>query len=215
MNYPMRPWLCSVFLGAALSAEAAVSDISRIYKSPVSLNAIEICHGGGCAASETVAITANEWQKIEAIFAANTQANETLTPELEREKISTAIGLLEGFVGAKTGTAGDRAGTFDNADFPGQLDCNDEAINTTSYIRLMQQQGLLKWHAVEDMRRRNFFFNGWPHTTAVMHEINTGKRFAVDSWFYDNGMSATIVPFEVWKDDYVPEDSPIRLPHRP
>lgn len=211
MSYPMRLCLCSVLLWAAFSAEAAVSDISRIYKSSISLNAIEVCHGGGCATSQTIAITASEWQKIEALFAVNTQPSpEIFTPELERKKIATAIGLLEDLVGAKTGTSNDRAGTFDNEDFPGQLDCNDEAINTTTYIRLMQQQGLLKFHAFEDLRRRNFFFDGWPHTTAMMHEIDSGKRFAVDSWFYDNGLPATIVPFEVWKDDYVPDDSPLR-----
>jgi hypothetical protein len=215
MSYLMRLWLCSFLFCATFVAKAAVSDISRIYKSPVSLEAIEVCYGGGCAASQTIAITPKEWKKIEALFAANTQLNETSTSEWERKKIALAIGLLEELVGAKTGTTSDRAGTFDNEDFPGQLDCNDEAINTTSYIRLMQQQGLLKWHAVEDMRTRNFFFNGWPHTTAVMHEIDSGKRFAVDSWFYDNGLPATIVPFEAWKDDYVPEDSPIRQAHRP
>jgi hypothetical protein len=29
----------------------------------------------------------------------------------------------------------------------------------------------------------------------------------VDSWFYDNGEPATIVPFDVWKSGYIPEDS--------
>jgi hypothetical protein len=203
----MRPWLCSVLFWAAFSAEAAVSDISRIYKSPVSLDAIEVCQGGGCAVSQVINLKAEEWQKVASVFAMN--PDENLTPELERKKIAIGIGLLEGLVGTKTGTSGDRAGTFDNEDFPGQLDCNDEAINTTTYIRLMQQQGLLKWHVVEDMRTRNFFFNGWPHTTAVIHEHPSGKRFAVDSWFYDNGMPAAIVPFETWKAGYLPDDSPI------
>ena len=204
----MRLCLCSFLLLAAINAEAAVSDISRIYKSPVSLKQFEVCQGGGCAVSQTVSLTANEWQKVEAIFV--TKPQEIISAESERKNIALAIGVLEGLIGEKTGTSSDRAGTFDNSDYAGQMDCNDEAINTTTYIRLMQQQGLLKWHVVEDMRTRNFFFNGWPHTTAVMHENKSGQRFAVDSWFYDNGKPATIVPFEIWKDDYVPEDSPLR-----
>lgn len=89
------------------------------------------------------------------------------------------------------------------------MDCNDEAINTTTYIRLMQYYGLIKLHEAEDMRTRSFFFNGWPHTTAVIHNKTTGERYAVDSWFYDNGIPATIVPFDLWKSGYIPLDSPV------
>jgi hypothetical protein len=119
---------------------------------------------------------------------------------------------MEKIVGAKNGTSTDHAGTFDNADYAGQLDCNDEAINTTTYLRLLKINGLMNFHAIEDMRTRNFFFTGWPHTTAVIREIKTGERYAVDSWFYDNGRPATIVPFAQWKDNYQPADSPIDKP---
>ena len=104
---------------------------------------------------------------------------------------------------------GDRAGTFNNSGYKGQLDCNDEAINTTTYLRLLKSKDLMTQHEVEDIRTRNFFFTGWPHTTAVIRDIKTGERFAVDSWFYDNGHPATIVPFKTWKANFKPEDSPI------
>ena len=136
-------------------------------------------------------------------------AGAVIDAEQERNLIAMAIGAFEMIVGSKTGTATDLAGTFGNADFPGQMDCNDEAINSTTYIRLMRQNGLIKFHEPEDMRTRNFFFTGWPHSTAVIRETASGKRFAVDSWFYDNGMPATIVPFQVWKSGYYPEDSPV------
>jgi hypothetical protein len=210
MSYLTRLLLCSGLLLTALQAEAAVSDVSRIYKTPVSLAHFEVCFGGGCAASQVVALSSHEWQQVEAIFET---PNQNLTAETERKNIAQAIGLLERLIGEKTGTSNDRAGTFDNSDYPGQMDCNDEAINSTTYIRLMQQQGLIKLHVSEDLRTRNFFFTGWPHTTAVIHETATGKRYAVDSWFYDNGAPATIVPFEVWKADYVPEDSPLHAAH--
>ena len=129
--------------------------------------------------------------------------------EEERKKISLAIGVLEDIVGKKIGTSGDLAGTFDNSAYKGQQDCNDEAINSTTYMRLLQQNGLIKFHEIEDTRTRNFFFTGWPHTTAVIRESKTGDRFAVDSWFYDNGHPAIIVPFAQWKANYKPADSPI------
>lgn len=205
----MRQLLCScILLFKILNAEAAVSDISRIYHETPNLGAFEVCSGGGCAEIQRVALTLDEWQKVVAIFATTKDAQ--IDAAQERKQIADAIGLLEKIVGLKTNTSTDRAGTFDNADFPGQLDCNDEAINTTTYMRLMRQQGLIKLHEIEDMRTRNFFFTGWPHSTAVIHEIASGQRYAVDSWFYDNAMPATIVPFEVWKSGYIPADSPIR-----
>lgn len=189
----------------ACNAQAALSDMSRIFHQIPSLEAFEVCFGGGCAEVKHVALTTEDWQKVEDLFASNIALNATQ----EREKIAQAIGLLEDIIGEKVGTANDIAGTFYTGRLTGQLDCNDEAINTTTYMRLMQQMSLIKWHAVEDTRTRNFFFTGWPHTTAVMHDIKTGERFAVDSWFYDNGAPATIVPFTTWKSGYRPADSPI------
>ncbi|MBA3695352.1 MAG: hypothetical protein H0W85_00955 [Methylotenera sp.] len=211
----MRPLLFSLLCLFVLNSEAAVSDINRIYHEVPTLDGFDICSGGGCVEIKRVSLTPEEWQKIVFIFNADLSApnaEQPSTPEAvqERKRIALAVGKLEELVGVKAGTSTDRAGTFDNSSYPGQLDCNDEAINTTTYIRLMYQYGLIKLHEVEDMRTRNFFFTGWPHTTAVIQEIATGHRFAVDSWFYDNGVPATILPFEQWKSGYVPEDSPIR-----
>lgn len=199
--------LSLLFLISLSHANAAVSDISRIYREIPTLAGFDVCFGGGCAEIEHVSITAEEWQKVTAVFDA---ANDLQTSaEQERKRIAQAIGLLENIVGLKIGTSQDLAGTFNNSDHPSQLDCNDEAINTTSYIRLMLASNLIKLHAIEDMRTRNFFFTGWPHTTAVIHEKLTGQRFAVDSWFYDNGAPATIIPFDLWKSGYIPADSPL------
>lgn len=185
-------------------AQAALSEMSRIYRQTPTLQAFEICSGGGCAEVTQVALSEQEWQKVVHLF----EIQPTIAAQ-EREIIAQAIGLLETIVGEKIGTTGDIAGTFYNGRLSGQQDCNDEAINTTTYLRLMQQAQLIKWHKAEDTRTRNFFFTGWPHSTAVMHDINTGERFAVDSWFYDNGAPATIVPFAIWKSGYRPADSPI------
>lgn len=217
MNSLTSRLLFSLFGFLVLNAEAAVSDINRIYHATPSLQAFDVCSGGGCADIKRVSLTQEEWQKVVAIFNNANVVNKGSALQ-ERQQISKAVGKLEEIVGVKAGTSTDRAGTFDNSSYPGQLDCNDEAINTTTYMRLMLQNGLIKLHEIEDLRTRNFFFTGWPHTTAVIHEIATGNRFAVDSWFYDNGVPATIVPFEQWKSGYVPEDSPIRhtrAAHRP
>jgi hypothetical protein len=43
----------------------------------------------------------------------------------------------------------------------------------------------------------------------MVHDKTSGERYAVDSWFYDNGSPATMVPFDVWKDGYVLLDSTV------
>jgi len=196
----------SLLLIFTLDANAAVTDITRIYHQTPLLGSFDVCTGGGCFEVKHVSLNQAEWEVIAAVFA---EAGMATSAERERRLIALAIGEMEKIVGLKTGTATDLAGTFGNSNYPGQLDCNDEAINSTTYMRLMQQGGLIKLHAVEDMRTRNFFFSGWPHSTAVIHEIANGERYAVDSWFYDNGFPATIVPFAQWKSGFVPEDSPV------
>lgn len=210
MSYPTSRLFYKLLLGVSLlipfSTQASIADITRIYKQTPKLEAFEICTGGGCAEIKQVAVTGDEWKVIAGIFE---DASPTKDAVLERKHIAEAIGALEKIVGAKTGTSTDRAGTFDNSRYPGQLDCNDEAINSTTYMRLMYQHGLIKLHVIEDMRTRSYFLFGWPHSTAVIHELTTGERYAVDSWFYDNGYPATIVPFASWKSGYFPADSPI------
>ena len=121
-------FLCLNFNGNAL---AALSDISRIFHQTPSLNQLEVCQGGGCAQFNQVSISQAEWENVEELFKIKAE-----NPAEERLQISQAVGLLEQIVGAKNGTATDRAGTFDNSDTAGQMDCNDEAINTTTYLRL-------------------------------------------------------------------------------
>jgi hypothetical protein len=202
-------WLIAPLL-LPLNLQAAISDITRIYQQVPVLNNFEVCMGGGCAEIRHLSITSEDWKEITEIFY---RAGHHVDAKHERKLISIAIGAFEKIIGFKTGTSQDLAGTFNT--LKGQLDCNDEAINSTTYMRLMRQSGLIKLHEVEDMRTRNFFFNGWPHTTAVIHEIATGERFAVDSWFYDNGFPATIVPFVLWKSGYIPDDSPLLKPSQP
>ena len=204
MKFLISRLLFSLVVFLSAPSQAALSDISRIFHQTPSLNQLEVCQGGGCAQFNQVSISQAEWENVAQLFKIK-----ALNPAKERLQISQAIGLLEQIVGAKNDTLGDRAGTFDNSDYKGQLDCNDEAINTTTYMRLLKKNGLMQFHETEDTRTRNFFFTGWPHTTAVIRDIKTSERFAVDSWFYDNGHAATIVPFKTWKANFQPADSPI------
>lgn len=203
--------LALLILATVNQAHAALTDMSRIYRQTPNLADFEVCFGGGCAETRRIDLTDTEWQKIIQLFETNAPTDAVQ----ERTTIAQAIGLLETIIGEKIGTSSDLAGTFYKGSLPGQLDCNDEAINSTTYIRLMRQGGLVQWHIDEDTRTRSYFLMGWPHSTAVIRDTHSGERFAVDSWFYDNGAPATIVPFATWKSGYHPADSPIGKTRKP
>ncbi|MDP2247021.1 MAG: hypothetical protein Q8J65_02735 [Nitrosomonadales bacterium] len=173
-------------------------------QSPMLAN-FEICHGGGCTYVSPVQITLAEWQEL--ISPCEPVA---LDAEAERVCIANIIGALEQVVGNKTGTNTDRGGTFGNSAYSGQMDCNDEAINSTTYLKLIQKHGLIQYHDILDIKHRGFFLNRWPHTTAAILDRQSQQRYAVDAWFYDNGSPAVVVPFELWKSGWKPEDSQAR-----
>lgn len=204
MNYrTSRSWysqtLTLSLLAAALTASADAGVMTRTLRQIPSPQHFDFCWGGTCAAVETVELSQAEWAQVRALF-------DPLPADAaaERAAIAQAIGLLETIVGRKTGTAGDRAGTFGNSAWPGQLDCNDEATNSTTYMRMMQTDGLIRLHTILDTKTRGGILIFGRHSTAVIGETATNQRFAVDSWFYDNGHPAVILPLETWQTGWKP-----------
>lgn len=196
---------CFSLLFALLPASALADsrDLDRVLRQTPAWSGFEICFGGGCAGVAKAVIDDAAWAPIAQLFV---PASESAAQE--RERVSRAIGLLEQIVGLQTGTSEDRAGTFVDIRYQHQLDCNDEAANTKTYLKLLQQAGYLQFHDIIDTKTRGFFLNGWPHTTAAIEEKADGARFAVDAWFYDNGHAAVIVPLAQWKTGWKPKDSP-------
>jgi len=145
-----------------------------------------------------VTLTASQWRKVRTLFAEDT------SPRQEREAIGRAIALMEREVGAITGTWRDLGGNVRGAGQEGQLDCIAESRNTTTYLQLLSDDGLLKWHQVEARAMRNPWLLD-VHWSAVIRERTGGARFAVDSWFLDNGQPPYIQPLEGWLNGESPD----------
>jgi hypothetical protein len=206
-----RWWFNLEFLKAAaiaallffpLAAAADADAMTRILKETPTPQRFSFCWGGTCAAIEQVGLTPTEWSQVRGMFDPMPRDAES-----ERETVRAAIGLLESIVGSKTGTSGDRAGTFGNSAWPGQLDCNDEATNSTNYMRMMHADGLMRFHEILDTKTRGGFLIFGRHSTAVIAETGSMKKFAVDSWFYDNGKPAIILPLDTWQAGWKPDNS--------
>lgn len=159
-----------------------------------------VCHGHGCARLDFLSISSKEWTGLRSPFAS--PARDAVE---ERDRITKYIARMELLVGPRTGTQDDLGGTFPGMGKPGQIDCIDESINTTLYLRMLDAEGLLHHHRIGKRATRGFFLFGWPHTTAVVVELKGGTAFAVDSWFEDNGSPPHIVPLEEWRRGWNPD----------
>ncbi|MGD1880472.1 MAG: hypothetical protein ACFB13_23590 [Kiloniellaceae bacterium] len=159
-----------------------------------------ICHGHGCRLRSEIGLTALEWAPVADLF-----AEPAADARSERSRIATAIGMLENAVGAKAGTAADLGGTFNAMSGDDQFDCYDETTNTSVYLTLLARAGYLKWHKLQGWAGRGALIDGaWPHQTAVVMETASGRAYAVDSWFEDNGRAAHVVPLEAWRAGWKP-----------
>ena len=155
----------------------------------------------GCRLTEQVSLT-REWDDL--ITPLKVPA---ASAEEERQHVALTIAAIELVVGAKTGTSSDIGGTFEGTGQAGQQDCVDETINTTTYLVMLDQAGLLIWHEPRVLVSRGFFINGWPHTTAVLAENETGEIYVVDSWFHGNGVAPETVSLDDWMGGWSPDDT--------
>lgn len=194
---------CAIFLascGTTISNERARSELERSAATPPVPAAFDYCFGHGCKHVAATNLTAEEWGDVLGNF--EPSAAEAAQ---ERKSLAIAVGRFESYVGAKLKTKKDRGGTFQAYGDYYQLDCVDEATNTTTLLRMLEHDGHLQWHRVTWPVSRGIFVTGWPHSTATIEEIRTRRQFAVDSWFFDNGVEAVVVPLDAWVAGWVPE----------
>jgi hypothetical protein len=173
----------------------------RKYAARNSIASFQVCHDYGCSEASTTSFTEAEWARVRAQFARVAQSAAD-----EREQIRHAIATMETIVGPKTGTDIDGPGAaIINFMRVGQMDCIDEAYNTSVYLTFLAQDGLLRWHDVGVPANRGMVIDRWFHNTATITERATGERYTVDSWFGANGTMPDVVPLWAWLDGWSPE----------
>ncbi|MEZ5774333.1 MAG: hypothetical protein R3D33_06435 [Hyphomicrobiaceae bacterium] len=162
-------------------------------------NTVTVCHAYGCKMQTRVRFTPTDIAELKKVM---DKAKKGDNAEEERRAVAYAVGWMERFVGDKIGTSADRPGMeYDGPGDPTQQDCVDESTNTTSYLLVLESNGFLKYHTVgTPFAKENLIRGvaGWTHWTAVLKENDTGERWAVDSWIYENGENPAIVEASKW-----------------
>ena len=171
--------------------------------------AVDVCYNYGCAAQTSVTFSTERLLEVAALLS---RAN---SPTAERALLGQALGPLYAWAGEQSPIASDRHGNYADDGVEGRMDCIDHSLTTTRMLELLADRGLLRWHRVVERERRvrGLVFQ---HFSAVIEEVpgpsaagsvsdpsaadGAARRFAVDSWFVDNGQPAVILPLAAWLD---------------
>ena len=185
---------CVTALAACTTSSQPPEAYLRLYGTvPMSAQHFPICNLPGCEETTVVTLSNTDWALIDSIF--SPRADDSAE---ERRRIARAIALFERLIAVQAGTGDDQAGQQGVFRGTRQLDCVAETTNTTSYLILLQERGLMQWHAPRYPQHRGFMHGQFPHNTAVMEDLKSGERYAVDAYFHANGVPPEIVPVSEW-----------------
>jgi hypothetical protein len=163
-----------------------------------------VCHGFNCSERSKASLSVKQWRRIAATFrprAKNAQA--------ERQQIASAVALIESMVAPQAGIAAHQWTHKDMLILPNlgdmtQLDCVDEAVNTWTYMTLMERGRLFHFHQVAQLSHAGGATDPFMRNTAVLKEIN-GGYFAIDASLVDNGVPPVVMPLAIWMGEWPPK----------
>lgn len=150
-----------------------------------------MCINFHCRTQREALLGEEQWRELTALIAPAASAAQ------ERRSIALAIARMEQMVGTQTGTSRDLPGNDGDNDQAGQLDCIAESLNTTTFLHVLEDSGLLRWHKVGTPAKRQRWIFSFHHT-AVIRETTTDAPFAVDSWYLGNGAEPLVQPLDEW-----------------
>ena len=183
-------WLAAVLALCALTASAS--------------ERVTICFNYGCQAQAEVIYSSEQLRELRLLL------SEAKDVEQERAAIGLAVGRLLGWAGKQSPISADKGGNYSDLGVYGKMDCIDHSMTTTRLLKMLEAQGMLHYHRVlERVLRRPFLV--LDHYSAQIEEISAGgdeggdRRYVVDSWFFDNGQSAVVMPLGRWMSGESPD----------
>lgn len=111
----------------------------------------------------------------------------------ERQFFKKAIAAMEKESMISLGLSGDRPSIdlFGNGD-PGQLDCVDEATNSTSFLLILNDAGLVRYHRILGPIWKGGLTR-WTHYAALIEDRKTKVQYAIDSGVTKQGGEPYII----------------------
>ncbi len=209
----VRAQVCGVlgWLGAALALSACMQTgpnqsttfLDLHAESNPTLASFRECHGFACAEQSRASLSAKQWQQVAAAFKPPAK-----DARAERRQIAQAVTVIRRAVGAQTGTGVHQWTHKDMIILPNvsdktQLDCIDEAVNTWTYMTLMEKGRLLRFHRVAQLSNASSVTG--PRNTAVLQETGSSAYFAIDPSLVDFGELPPVIPLATWLGEWPPD----------
>jgi hypothetical protein len=160
---------------------------------------LEVCFNYGCLGTQAVSFAPEQFAALRDDLAKATDAAD------ERARLAGVIARMYRWAGEQSPIAADRAGDYLDAGVYGRMDCIDHARTTTAMIEALQDAGALQRHRVLDIARRTSWLI-MQHFSAVIEDVDSGRRYAVDTWFRDHAEPAVVMDMEQWMDGGYPDD---------
>lgn len=158
---------------------------------------LRVCYNYGCLSEDLVQYSDAQLHQVSGLLG---NASDALH---ERALLGVAIGWLLGWAGQQSPISADRGGNYADDGVYGRMDCIDHSTTTTRLLRLLERRGWLRFHRVLEPAKRTRFLL-FEHFSAQIEETTPSDdgreppRYVVDSWFFDNGQPAAVMPLENW-----------------
>ena len=178
--------------------------IDRFATPTPTLAEFTVCHGFGCRERSHASLSLAEWHKVIAVFRPRPK-----NAAAERQRVSHAVALMERLVGPKTGTDAHQWTHRNMLIVPNlgdttQLDCVDEAVNTWTYMTMMERGNLLRFHRVAPLSNAGSLTDPNMRNTAVLQEKD-GGYYAVDASLVDYGKPPLVMSLAAWMGSWPPK----------
>jgi hypothetical protein len=172
---------------------AALYSTVSIY--PPSATSMTVCYGFVCRRREILDFTPADRKALTQMLAAG-----KTSAAAERAAVQKAVVWFDRRMGPVIGTNKRVAkADFRYFDDKHNYDCWDTTRNTTSLLLVLQEWGLLKYHAVGDPHYRgNALVLQTPHNTAVLVDRATRVQWVVDMWPKGYLELPDVMPVEQW-----------------
>ena len=183
-------WLAAVLALCALTASAS--------------ERVTIWFNYGCQSQAEVVYSDAQLRELRTLL------REAKDAEQEREALGLAVGRLLGWAGQQSPISVDHGGNYADLGVYGKMDCIDHSMTTTRLLKMLEAQGMLRYHRVlERVLRRRLLVPD--HYSAQIEELSANEgegkdgRYVVDSWFFDNGQPAVVWPLARWMTGESPD----------
>lgn len=165
---------------------------------------LRICFNWSCASRQHLAFSAADMREVAQQMAL------CPGPELQHRLQRLRIGIwqMETLAQKYQPLLGnDEAINTRDQDRDGRMDCIDNASNTTTYLNVLQDLGLIPgWSAASPQVRSPL--SSAVHWTAVAVDRERAQPWAVDAWFRPNGHLPFVLPLRAWKNDAIAWEAP-------